>query len=108
VVVFTATVSTTTTEKVALVRKCYADVGKSQMAPNGGVLVTESDNLFTLDEFHLEYTIDVQTNDVLRMVTGPEPGNFWTCRGDKQIKSRRANMLKVLCSRSPTAPNGVS
>jgi hypothetical protein len=86
---------------------CYADIGKSQQGPNG-VLVVENDNLFTFDEFHFEQTITLKIGDTLKMTAGPEVGGFWTVRGDAQIKNRRANMLKVLCSRCPTAPNGVS
>jgi len=106
-VVLTATVTTTTSEKVTKVVSCYGDIGKSQQGPNG-VLMVENDNLFTFDEFHMEDTMDVNVGDVIKMITGPEAGEFWMVRGNAQIKNRRANMLKVLCSRTPTAPNGVS
>lgn len=85
---------------------CYADLGKSQMGPNG-VLMVENDNLFTFDAFHFEDTVDVQVGDVLKITTGPELG-FWTCRGNPQPKSRRANKLSILASRTPQAPYGVS
>lgn len=107
-VVLTATISTTTAEKVALTVPCYANIGKSQQGPSGGIIVVENDNLFTYDEFSFEDTVSVQIGDVIRMTYGPEPGKFWTVRGEAQIKNRRANKLLLMCSRAPKAPNGVS
>ncbi len=108
VVVLTASVTTTTGEKVAKVVFCYCDFNKSFQAPDGGLGLVESDNQFTIDTFHMEASMDVQAGDVIRMTAGPEAGKFWAVRGNPTIKSLMANKLSVLGSRDPNPPNGVS
>lgn len=107
-VVLTASVTTTTAEKVAKVVPCYCDFNKSFQTPDGGLGFVESDNQFTIDTFHAEASVDVQTGDVIRMTAGPEAGKFWAVRGNPTIKSLLANKLSFLGSRDPNAPNGVS
>lgn len=87
---------------------CYCDFGESQMEPEAGVLVVESDNQFSVDEFHFDQVVDVRTGDLLKMTSAPESGKFWTVRGNDQPKTRRANKIKVKATRTPSAPNGVS
>lgn len=93
--------------KIASAVPCYCNQGKSQQGPMGDLLLAESDNLFTLDEFHMEASVDIGIGDTLKMTTGPTVGKFWTVRGDAQIKSLMANKLSVLCSRTPKKPDGV-
>lgn len=99
--------------EVATEVPCYADLGKSQHGPNGPLLV-ENDNLFTFDEFHFVYDVDLIVGDVVKLTmfnratTGPNIGRYWTARGDPQTKNFLANKLIILLSRTPTPPTGVS
>lgn len=87
---------------------CYCDFGESQMVPEAGVLLVESDNQFSIDTFHFEQSVDLRAGDILKMTSAPESGKFWTVRGNDQPKTRRANKLSVKASRTPSAPNGVT
>lgn len=86
---------------------CYAETGQSQQGLDGPIL-DENDNLFTFDKFHAESSINIQVGDVIKMVSGPEAGKFWTVRGNEQHRTRRANKLMILCSREPLPPVGVA
>lgn len=79
--------------------------GQSQQAPDGasGMLLDESDNLFTLDKLYMEAGIDVRIGDALFFTVGTEPNTWFTARGNPQVR-QRLNYQIVLCSRSLKAP----
>lgn len=89
-----------TWSRIATAVPCRFQTGESVKAPQGFIR-TEEDNLFTLDLIHFNSDVSVGEGDVLVQTTGDEPGNYWTVRGDPQIRNLLAGKLSVRASRTP-------
>lgn len=87
--------------------KCYIETGESQHLVQGPGIVSESDNIFTLDTFHFVFGIELKPNDILLATTGSEVPDYWRVRGYGNNRSTLANRVTYLCSREPTEPSGV-
>lgn len=86
---------------------CYLELRQSLHAP-ADFLLAESENMDTTDLCHMEYTVSVDSGDVLKVTTGPETGSFYRVRGNPKIKSLFANKLSIQVTRMEAAPSGVS
>ena len=85
---------------------CYFQTGES-VKTNAGFVLSEQDNLFTLDILRFPDTVTVTQGDVIKQTTGPEAGVYWLCRGDDKIRSQFGQYLLVRATRIPRKPEWV-
>jgi hypothetical protein len=73
-------------------------------------ILSEGDNIFTLDVLHFGLAADVKPEDVLQVTAGPAllSGGWWKVRGDLQPLTTFANTQKFIAARLPQAPAGIT
>lgn len=93
--------------------KCHinSDPSNFGLSP-ADALLSESDNMFTLDKFDFESSVDIQATDVIKLTAGSGPfvGQFWRVRGDRKPKTwhPHTNKIQIIAARLMNAPTGVS
>lgn len=93
---------------------CYIEVKPSNFGLVTPGVFTEGDNLFTLDELHVEAGTDIQTDDILRVDSVTQGtgagmvGEYFTVRGDMAPHGRRSNHQNHIIKRLALPPSGVS
>jgi hypothetical protein len=88
---------------------CHLTPNPSQYELQGFVL-SEGDNIFTLDVWSFDVAQDIGDGDVLKVTTGNAAilGGFWRIRGDTEPLTYFANAARYIAARLEKAPNGVS
>lgn len=89
--------------------RLYLQTSPSQFELQG-FLLSEGDNIFTLDIGHFPDAASPKPGDVLKMTAAPPLllGGFWTIRGDTQPVTFIAGKQKFVMARLAQPPTGVS
>jgi hypothetical protein len=84
---------------------CHFDTSPSQFELEGAIL-SEGDNIFTLDKISFAADANVGPDDVLKVTTGHAllNGGIWEVRGELKPKTWRANKQEFVAARLAQAP----
>lgn len=87
---------------------CYIQSAQSSFGLMASALFAEGDNLFTLDQLHVAYSVDLKPGDHFQVIYGKGLGSWYVVRGNPQESDFHANKQMLRVAKIESAPVGLA